>query len=968
MISVSAVSAGAMSSKYYHEEGYYKDGEEQGKATSFWHGQAAKEEGLIGQVNDEVFVKLAEGTAPDGVDLSRNGQSGNKRVIGFDYTFSAPKSVSVVALIGGDSRIIEAHNKAVRTTLDLAEQESLKVRVYNKEAKGKEWVSDQKGIFAVFQHDTSRKLDPQLHSHAIILNMAKGEDDKYRAIGNRDFYKNRKFYDAVYKAELAAGLKELGYDLTRGQKGDIKIKGVGKEVTETFSKRSQEIREMVKNSTDPNKSAASERAALATRSAKNKDVDRSEVLDVWQKESREAGLSTEKLNTMVANSREHEGIPVSAADKAKEANHIYKYARDHFSERDAVYGLKNLKEEMLDVSVGLTLRDIETKITKEMDKGKLFYAGKIKDEIQITDNLTLAAEGKMLTEFKESLGKSAPSQNFIQKYTTNFHRRLTQNFAKTTLTVGQQDAARLILNSKDRVVGIQGYAGSGKTFMLNKMETIANTNGYAVEGIGPTSKSVEALKDAGIDSKTVASFLMQSRTKIGDKSKTILVIDEASMVGTKDMAELLKVGNLGKYNRVVVMGDVAQLDSVSAGSAFSQLQKNGMSTANMLEINRQSNQNTLAAVYATISKDIENAFANIGNIHESTDGDYVRPAANAYLDRSPEQRKNTGVIAQTNVARIKINNIIREGLIEEGAIGQSKIAVEHLYPSNFSNAMKQFGLVYETGQLVVAHQDLPDTIVKQGDIMAVRTFKPTTGTLEVVNKSGEAVSINASSASVAAKIGVFTSEVRTFSEGDEVIFKMNVKEENLMNGDRGVIKDVQGKNITIEKTNGDTVTLDSGSLSAKRMDHAYASTVHGYQGETVHDIIVAMGSNEILSTQKSFYVSISRPKDTVALYTDSATDLANTIEENTGQSIPALQAVAEAEKENMTSDKIHEDTKTEEMDVTEKDINKERADDNLRTTQDRDAMQTNVERERADEAMSQSDDIQKTKPTVEMER
>ena len=720
MISVSAVSAGAMSSKYYHEEGYYKDGEEQGKATSFWHGQAAKEEGLIGQVDDEVFVKLAEGIAPDGSNLTaiRNGKT--DRIVGWDYTFSAPKSVSVVALIGGDSRIIEAHNKAVKTTLDLAEQESLKVRVYNKETKRNDYVANQKGIFAVFQHDTSRKLDPQLHSHAIILNMAKGDDDKYRAVANKEFYNNRKFYDAVYKAELAAGLKELGYDLTREQKnGDIIIKGVDKEVTDTFSKRSQEIKEMVKSSTDPNKSAAAERAALATRSAKNNDVDRSELFEVWQKESQEAGLSKEKLNAMVLYAREQEATPVSATEKAKEVNQVYKYARDHYSERDAVYSLKNLKEEMLNVAVGLTYRDIEAKISKEMDKGKLHYAGKIKDEIQITDNLTLAAEGRMLTEFKESLGKSAPSQNFIQKFTTNFNKRLSQNFAKTTLTVGQQDAAKLILNSKDRVVGIQGYAGTGKTFMLNKVETIANTNGYIIEGIGPTSKSVEALKDSGIDAKTVASFLMQSRTEIGDKSKSILVIDEASMVGTKDMAELLKVGNLGKYNRVVVMGDVAQLDSVSAGSAFSQLQKNGMPTANMAEINRQRDQNTLDAVYATISKDIKTAFAKISDIHSVKNSDYVGAAANDYLSKSPEERKDTGVIAQTNVARIRINNIIREGLIAEGSIAATGIETEHLYPSNLTTAQKQLGLSYEKGQVVVAHQDLADTIVMQGDILTV---------------------------------------------------------------------------------------------------------------------------------------------------------------------------------------------------------------------------------------------------------
>ena len=230
------------------------------------------------------------------------------------------------------------------------------------------------------------------------------------------------------------------------------------------------------------------------------------------------------------------------------------------------------------------------------------------------------------------------------------------------------------------------------------------------------------------------------------------------------------------------------------------------------------------------------------------------------------------------------------------------------------------------------------------------------------------MSINVSNASVADKIGVFTREVRTFSEGDEVIFKMNIKEEHLTNGDRGVITNVWDKLITVEKTTGETVILDSDNLGTKRMDHAYASTVHGYQGETVNNIIVAMGSNEILSNQQSFYVSISRARDGVTLYTDSATDLAKTITENTGQSIPALQAVADAEKENMTTDKIQEDTKMEEIEVTEKDVPKERSDENLRRVQDRDAMQTNLERERSDENQPQSEIPENSKPSVEMER
>ncbi len=901
MMSISKLSAGAVASKYYHEEGYYSDKDGEAKDQSSWHGKGAEGAELRGPVDDDVFQALLAGQAPNGQDLAAAITNGTERRMGYDLTFSAPKDVSVIGLVGEDKAVLAVHDAAVKTTLDHIEQNGIKARVYNPEMKDSERVTGQKAFFAVFRHDTSRSLDPQLHSHAIVVNMVLGEDGKYRAIVSEEFFANQKLYDAIYKNELSKGLTELGYSVRReGEHGDIRINGLPADIAKGFSKRSAEIQEKMEGSTDTNKSAAAARAALATRASKAKDVDRAEVLAAWKAEVKELGHDLSVLDKIKDQAKE-QGRDVLRATRAQAddrpmqtAARLVGQSIAHHSEKDAVYSKGSLITFALNRSEGgIGLEAIEREVTQRFKDDRLFTAVTKEMPDGITDIRTVARERTMVGEMQKGFDASTATLHSLTRWAKNAERVVDRALKGSTLTPGQRDATKLIIASTDRVVGVQGFAGTGKTYMLERAQSLANRQGFKMEAIGPSAKSVEALLDAKMDAVTVARFLIEASSKgMGNKSDRILVVDEASMVDTQNMVELLRVANKAGYNRVVLMGDTAQLASVGAGAAFKQLQDAGMKMAEMTEINRQKNPELLDAVYAATRKDVAAAFNKIGNnVTAVIDGEYVKATADTYLALSPEQRANTGVIAQSNKARVAANTLIRDGLIEEGQVALQGVTKDHYSSVDMSTALKRDGTAYEVGDRVIAMAPIPQARLEQGQEFVVTGADKRTGRLIVRDADNKERTLDVTQKAVAERLGVYALEAREYASGDDVIFRSNDKRAGVINGERGTVTEATKDDLTVTKADGSQVKLDASMLGQKTMDHAYAATAHAFQGDTVDRILVAMGSKEALTNMASFYVGISRARHEAKLFTDKPFELAESIEKKTGESIPALHAL-----------------------------------------------------------------------------
>lgn len=272
MLSISPVSAGAAASGYYKQEGYYKEGSDEGKQVATWFGKAADELGLNGFIDDKQFAQFLDGESPDGELMGRHINGERKHRPGIDLTFSASKSASVAAFVIGDQRIIDAHDAAVRTAMKVVEERFVKTRF---QQDGEIITKNAEGIIAgIYRHDTSRALDPNLHSHAVITNISKNEEGGYTAIRNEDIYNNRKLITEIYRSDFENNMREHGIATERGRYGEVNISGIPQEVTEAFSKRRQEILKAMEGKGIEYSPETASKAALATRAVKHKDLDR----------------------------------------------------------------------------------------------------------------------------------------------------------------------------------------------------------------------------------------------------------------------------------------------------------------------------------------------------------------------------------------------------------------------------------------------------------------------------------------------------------------------------------------------------------------------------------------------------------------------------------------------------------------------------------------------------------------------
>ncbi|HDZ2689234.1 TPA: conjugative relaxase, partial [Klebsiella pneumoniae] len=286
MLSFSQVkSAGSAGNYYTEKDNYYVIGSMEER----WQGKGAELLGLEGKVDKQVFTELLQGKLPDGSDLTRIQDGVNKHRPGYDLTFSAPKSVSMLAMLGGDKRLIDAHNRAV--TVALNQVESLASTRVKKDGVS-ETVLTGNLIIARFNHDTSRAQDPQIHTHSVVIN-ATQNGDKWQTlasdtVGKTGFSEtilaNRIAFGKIYQNSLRADVESMGYKtVDAGRNGMWEMEGVP---VESFSTRSQELREAA----GPDASLKSrDVAALDTRKSKEA-IDPAEKMVEWMNTLKETGF------------------------------------------------------------------------------------------------------------------------------------------------------------------------------------------------------------------------------------------------------------------------------------------------------------------------------------------------------------------------------------------------------------------------------------------------------------------------------------------------------------------------------------------------------------------------------------------------------------------------------------------------------------------------------------------------------
>ena len=926
--SIGAVASPAQGVSYYERDGYYAQEDPAHREASAWAGKGAEALGLSGSVDPDVFSGILEGAVPDGSGRRLGRRLGDGTIHhrpGRDVTFSAPKSVSIAALIGGDERVVAAHDAAVQKTLAWIEENVVETRTMDAESGRMVRTADQKAVIATFRHEVSRNLDPQLHSHAVIANMVQGEDGgtprsaKWRTMANEKLYASKMLIGALYRAELARGLEELGYGIGKTHAdGRFEIAGapgrspVPRSIVEAFSTRRAQIEAAMAaqglGDTAQDQRLA-QRAALVTRAHK-REVDRHALRESWRRQASELGFDARELVDEARHRQAaHVGRPLAHAGrdreaepaKAEVADRAAAWAVAHLSEREAVFSRTDLLTSALAWKPGaVSIGEAEAAVARLEKAGTLLAADYPVPGASLTTDRTVADERETIALMERGQRRGAAPMR---------GRAVDKALRNGPLTAGQKQAVKLILSDKDRVVGVQGYAGTGKTTMLKRARALLEKRGFEVRGLAPSASAARTLNaEAGIASETLQGFLARNagvaegrfshRGRQAMKArfrKTVLVVDEGSLASTVQARDLLRIADTLRIPRVVLVGDERQLDAVDAGKPFAQLQTAGMTCAVMDEIVRQREPALKEAVEASLAGDIGTAFEKLGdNVAEVKADNLAGAAAARWLALSAEEREATGLMAPSHALREKTNAIVRERLIRDGVIDGPAMDGERLVSRGYTNAEKALAANYVPGDVVAFHRRYKRLGVDKGDELRVAGVDRAAGVVTLRGRHGAAVAWEP--ARLAARrdgVEVYAVDAMELRRGDRICWTRNDRRHGLVNSGTAEVTAVGDAAVAFRLEDGRPLTLPKDDPQLRHVDRAWAATVHAFQGRTVDRVIAAMEAEHAhLTTQKTFYVEISRARHHAELVTDDRLALRERLEAATGECIAALEAIA----------------------------------------------------------------------------
>jgi len=870
MMSVSRPMTASHADHYFSKDDYYLSSQ------GTWQGGSAVALGLSGSVQREEFRSLAEGKDPKtGETLVTPGPGGEHRS-GIDVTFSAPKSVSLLSL--ADERLREAHRAAVTHTLEYIESRYAQARATEDGVTRS--VATGNLAFAKFDHMTSRELDPQLHTHCFVFNLTQRPDGEWRALRNEPLFENQLFLGQVYRNELAREVGNLGYAITitdRAQ-GFFEIKGVPKELLDDFSKRREQVIERVQELkasgeySQAREAQLYEIAALGSRKEKE-ELSRETLLQRWNQTLQSKGWALEQLkeNTI------HEATKIKEHQPQKEEAQAYmRQAAGAVTEREAVFHRESVLEIGLKLSLGEKgVKELEQAYQQLQDDKAIKRLGQDKEGQDVfTTKEMLKIERAILDDVRQRQGTlEGMDSNTVGHYLREMKSQGAQ------LTPDQKQAIRTIAETKDAMVLVQGDAGTGKTAAMAHVKTIMEQEGWSVRGLAFTGKAAAQLQQgSGIESQTVASFLNQVESI---KGRELWIVDEASMIGSKDLHGLLGLAKEGQV-KVVLVGDQKQFQSIEAGRMFSVLQDKGhVQTVMMAQTVRQRDEILRETVHAISTKEIDRAFALLeqkGRLVEIADrGERLKAVAREYLNLQ-DQGKTALVLTALNHDRVALNHQIRSELLLRGELSGGR-TFQVLETTNLHPGWATKADAYKPGQVIVTTGKVGE--LKAGTRLEILGVGPENKTLvgQVQEKNGSQRQVEIDLGKFSEKLSVFQRVERNFSEGDRIVFLKNDRQLGIQNGMVGKVEKLDDRgNAHVKTLEGRDIrfNLEGGPRSYSYITHAYALTEYKSQGQTVDAVIwhtQAKDAFKEINTSNSFYVSITRAREDAKIITDSKGDL-----------------------------------------------------------------------------------------------
>jgi conjugative relaxase-like TrwC/TraI family protein len=832
MIRISQQDSASAAKSYYSTADYYTEGQE---LVGSWGGKGAARLALSGTVDKESFDRLCDNLDPrTGKQLTVRTRA--ERTVGYDFTFSVPKSVSLLYGRTGDEQILDAFRWSVDETMREMEAE-MQTRVRTRKQDGNRITGNM--AWAEFIHTTSRPVDgipdPQLHAHVFVFNSTwDHEEERWKAGQFRELKRDAPYFQAAFRVRLANRLQDLGFGIER-KRDDFEIKGIPADILKRFSRRTELIEKVAeeKGITNPDRKAE---LGAETREKKDRELSLPQLRDAW--DSRLTVQERHLLDGVYSRATRYDR-PERGESRAVD------HAIAHSFVRDAVLSERKLVTEALKRGLGAVTVE---GVAQEMGQRPLIRS-EFEGRSMATTKEMLALESKMIAFARDGRGRNRPLGD------------PNRPVSREWFNDGQKEAVRHVLGSRDRVMIIRGVAGTGKTTLEQEIGEALAEAGKPVVAIAQSVKaSREVLREeAGFAmADTVARFLKDKSMQEAARGGVILV-DEASQLGTRDMMSVFEVAEQSSA-RVILVGDRRQHRSVTAGEPLKLLEdKAGLRVAEVTDILRQQGDYKKAAKALSEGRTgvAFEELDKLGWIREVDDKERYRVLADAYLAAADEKNakgeyKSALVVSPTHAEAGTITAAIRAGLRANGRITGEQVVTTWV-PTHLTDAQKADTTQYDAGYMLQFHQNakgfqkgarlVVDDDVKPPVALADRfeVYRP----LPVAFGVGDRIRVTAGG---------------TTKDG----------EHRLSNGSMFTIWGFT-KRGDIVVDHGWVIDREFGHLT-----HGYVVTSHASQGATVDKVFIGLSSDSFPATnERTGYVAVTRGKEQALIFTDDKDGLLN---------------------------------------------------------------------------------------------
>ena len=840
---------------------YYQEGQ---KIAGEWYGIGARSLGLEGRIREPDFLALCENQRPDGdgcltqrtnsVRRKAGSAEANRRIF-YDFTFSPPKSVSIAALIGEDKRILAAHDRAIRVALGEFETfAATRVRKSGRDA------SRMTGnvVTALFTHDTSRTLDPHLHTHCIVFNATYDPAEKrWKALQNYEMLRARKYAEAVYYHELARDLTRIGYEVRNRPRGDFEVVGVPEAICRRFSKRHRQIDEALDallrekpELGEGNIKSLREHLATAERSRKIHDQDPETLRRVWR-----AQLTPAELSDLQGIARRES--PVAAQESsAVVAEEAVNWAEEHLFDRHSAVPEHEIWQAAIEYARGRNVSPTELRhvtagrgyIRKEDDPGLVTTHEVLRRELEIVEMARRGISGflPLLPEIPGSVGG---------------------------LEEEQKVALNRLLTTRDFITIFRGAAGSGKSFVLRHVGKALEAAGYGVVALAPQTQQVMDLERDGFrQPKTIAEFLTR-RTIAGN---AIVLVDEAGQVGGRQMSDLVKVV-ASHGGRLILSGDTRQHGPVEASDMLLALERYAeLRPAQLETIRRQDPKLAKArderrqigqyrgAVKAAAAGRLSDSFERLnrmGAIVACPLGDQQDRLAEEFVRLSGEGLSSV-VVAQTWSEVHRVNERVRGALKTKGLIGNNDREITALERIDLTTAQKGDSRFHAPDQVAVLNRPIGQ--MPSG----------TQGKIVGAVKRGVLIEVGGRMVLVQSRYLDRLTVCRPLpvkvAVGDRLHIRANRR---MADGSRMVNGELVS--VTSVDTKGSIGLADGRNIdpSFREFVPGYAVTSYAAQGKTVDFVLFSDSAVRAATDRRQWYVTISRGRRGIRIFTPDKAQL-----------------------------------------------------------------------------------------------